>query len=828
MAQNLIYNPSFEVDLANTSIEDNLGGGVTITRTSAEANNGTYSCAFYIPSSAQTDNWRAKIRFNSTNNATVENGKRYVVSAYVKASASHGEFRGEFTGAGSYYPGNKSLTTSWARYDWAFTASQDGNLEVRFLANNGNEITIWIDGLMMEQLDAGGPSTYFDGDTSGYEWTGTAHNSISQTASAPASQTRLKTVEYAMPMLTSVAHSTLTNFDQITIYLPETGTKTFKSVELRVTAMDVNTSTTAVNWTARRIDYRLGSASYVSVNNTNAVTQCGENTCILLHRDMTAHFVSNWTGTSMTFDAAVLFSMATAYAFSNVTARLYITYEYDDSSTTQIKTVYIPLNGPVNALETSRPTTALDTIPNLDTYLPEASKTYRDMFIWFGANTNNTAATATTDTIVSHQIDAATAYTTGTHEAAMASDIWVEHIFKPTFTTNATHEYRAWVSTGGVARCHCPQIYLVVTYEYNDSTTTSVMNSMLLPMEWDSPSGGTAATDFQRANRDLWIEEPATITLQRLALYVNAEQPISVAANVRFRVGTGDWVQYTSAAATVGGQVGWMVRNDSAFTFSRGKNVLQADSYSGSANVTPTNISSMWIVNYTSGKHSSGTGAHNHTVFNVVKSHGTGAALLRQLSSAVPFIQIPETNYFINGAGLVFEWITTGTINPTGVIIQVEKLSSEGGHEWVSAYVDVNACDPEIGIHTNYAQTRSIFQRWNGDTDASRLSLSANRRFYTIVPNIVLTGASVFHERLTSMVTYHTITYNVSGTVTGSNGGTVTIDLHRTSDGQKLKTTSRTGNGAYSFVWYDNTAAVYAVARETDTYVGRSGNGNAS
>lgn len=180
MAINHIYNPSFEVDLANTAVEDNLtNGNPTITRTSAEANNGTYSCAFYIPGTVETDSWRAKLRINSTNNVAVVSGTRYVVSLYAKASVAHNTFSAEFTGAGSYYPGNKSLTTAWARYDWEFTASATGNLELRFLGNNGNEVTIYVDGIMCEALVSGGPSTYFDGSTVGYDWEGTAHNSRS-------------------------------------------------------------------------------------------------------------------------------------------------------------------------------------------------------------------------------------------------------------------------------------------------------------------------------------------------------------------------------------------------------------------------------------------------------------------------------------------------------------------------------------------------------------------------------------------------------------------------------------------------------------------------
>lgn len=632
--------------------------------------------------------------------------------------------------------------------------------------------------------------------------------------------TRLKTIEYAFDMLTSVANNTLTNFTQLTLHLPESS-KVFKSVELVVTTQDVNTTTTAVNYTSRRIDLRLGSVAYSTITNANAVTQCGENIAITCHRDYTSYFSTNWSGTSMTVDVAVLFAMATAYAQANVTARLFITYEYDDTSATHIKTVYIPLNAPSDRLATTRPATAFDTIPALDTYLPEASKVYRDMFIWFGANRHG--GSSTTDTVVSHQIDSATAVTTGIHEGAMASDIWTEHIFKPTFTTDATHEYRAWVSTGALTAYSCPQVYLVVTYEFNPSTTTSVMNSVLLPMEWESPAGGSSADDFQRAKRNLNIQEPGTITLQRMALLIDYEQPVSLASNVRLRIGTGSWEQQLNTiGVVVGGQCGFMIRNDSAISLARGNNVLQADAYSASVNLTPYNMSSLWIINYTSGKHTDGVGAHNHTVYYNIHTHGTGAAVARTISAATPFIEIPETNYFINGAGMIFEYITNGTVNNTGVIIQAEKLVSEGGLEWASVYVDSNACDPEIGIHRNYAQARTLFNRWTNDADPNRLDIEASRRFRTAISDIGLTAACAYHERLSSLVTYHTITKTISGVTYNKDGnalGSCDVLLFRDTGSSNLeliqKTTSNASTGAYSFTVYDDTINYAIASRKT-------------
>jgi hypothetical protein len=194
--------------------------------------------------------------------------------------------------------------------------------------------------------------------------------------------TRLKTVEYTMPVLASMVDNTLTALTSITISLPEAPSGTdFKSVIALVSAMQ--TASAGGNITTRRVDFSVGGATAGTHTNSDLYTGSGEDVFVFHAANMTSHFVANWTtGTSKTFAASVLINgNATAAAFTNVNVTIYITYEYDDTATTQIKTVRIPLNAPVGALGTAKPGTALDTIPNLSTELPEASKVYRSSYI---------------------------------------------------------------------------------------------------------------------------------------------------------------------------------------------------------------------------------------------------------------------------------------------------------------------------------------------------------------------------------------------------------------------------------------------------------------
>lgn len=632
--------------------------------------------------------------------------------------------------------------------------------------------------------------------------------------------TRLKTVKYAFPALAALTNNTLTTLTQITIYLPETGTKTFRSVVAHVTMDDIITATGG-SLTTKTLNCRVGAAAYTSVANANTLTNSGENASFWLSADYTAHFTTNWTGASMTcdFQLQINQSTGTTTGMVNVCVTLDITYEYDDTSTTHVKTVMIPLNAPVAAIATTA--TTYDTIPVLDTYLPEASKVYRQIFVVMQGNEHRNAAT--TDHTLTLRIGTATV-TTGNYEGSLASDRFFRYVWNATSVYPSTAATQTWQPTATVARVNHFQAYLVVSYEFSPSTSSTVMNSAMLPMDVASPMGGTTSADYQRGTRELFIEEPSTITTSRVAYYVFWQQ-IAAISTLNFRIGTGAFVAYTDTAANLSGSNAAMVRNDAAFTLARGRNTLNFDAYRSDAADFGWNISGFWLVNYTSGKATDGVGAHNHTVEWGVQQNGTAAAASTYtIAATAP--AIPETNYFITAIGNQMIVQPSGTVAPAGFAILVERLAAEGGIEWEPAYTDIVQTDPEIGVYTMYSQTRTFFRRWPGDTYVNnRVDLETSRRR---VVHLVGSTATTGWISLNLIFTYHTITYTLSGTVSGSAGGTVTIGVWRAGTGEKLLQTSRTGNGTYSLTWYDNTENVFAEAYESATLVGRSDTGTAA
>ena len=632
--------------------------------------------------------------------------------------------------------------------------------------------------------------------------------------------TRLKTVKYAFPALAALTNNTLTTLTQITVYLPETGTKTFRSVVAHITMDDIITATGG-SLTTKTLNCRVGAAAYTSIANANTLTNSGENHSFWLSADYTSHFTTNWTGASMTcdFQLQINQSTGTTTGMVNVCVTLDITYEYDDTSTTHVKTVMIPLNAPVGAIATAA--TTYDTIPVLDTYLPEASKVYRDISVVIQGNEHRNAAT--TDHTMTLRIGTATV-TTGNYEGALATDRFFRYVWNATTAYPSTAATQTWQPTATVARVNHFQAYPVVTYEFAPGSSSTIMNSVMLPMDLASPMGGTTSADYQRGTRELFIEEPTTITTSRVAYYVFWQQ-IAAISTLNFRIGTGSFVAYTDTASVLAGSNAAMVRNDAAFTLARGRNTLNFDVYRSDAADFGWNISGFWLVNYTSGKATGGVGAHNHTVEWGIQQNGTAAAAASYTVAAVA-PTIPETDYFITALGNQMVVQPSGTVALAGISILVERLAAEGGIEWEAAYIDSAQTDAEIGVFFAYSQSRTMFKRWPGDSYVgSRVDLETSRR-----RRVHLNGSTAVTGwiSLSVVFTYHSITYTLSGTVSGSAGGTVTIGVWRPGTGEKLLQTSRTGNGAYSLTWYDNVESVFAEAYESATLVGRSDTGTAA
>lgn len=634
---------------------------------------------------------------------------------------------------------------------------------------------------------------------------------------------RLKTVEYVFDQrTTSLALATRHDFAVETLYIPEATSRTFHDVKVEITVRDNVTSGTSL--TSWLIGIKLGAVAFNDVTVTDTITHSGEQQSFIFTRDVTSYFQTNFGGgASQTCQVGVQFG---AVATINITAKLYITYEYDDNGQdTRVKTVRIPLESNTGAITATLANVGTSQIPALDTFLPESSKVYRSRWIEMEGNYG---LTGTTDAQTGLRFDADAESLDGLHENGLASDLWFRRIWRNNAsTTNATHNLQARAtSTTGFTMNHMTYIYCV-TYEYSHTSSSTIMNSVILaPSLQNQTMGNAVAGDRTTETAEIWIEEPTTITLVQSAvkLFWDAKANLS---GLNVYIGGQTARAYTMATSgVVCGCFALQQRFDSGsaqgsgLTIARGKNTIVVNAYTSDTTDFGTNMSGLIYLNYTSGKATDGDGSHNHTIMNGILDHGADALRTVSTSQGSP---IPETNYFINSVIYETSYMQTLPANSAGfgMTIQCQVQSGEkqsAGWELINS-VSPSEQDAEIGVHRNFVNARTLFDRYPNEPE-DRLNIKTARIHRVYCPYT----AQVWFN-LGRMTTYHSITFTKSGTITGSSGGTVNIAFWRTSNRERADTTSRSGNGAFSITWYDDTEPLFAEAHESATRMGRSDTG---
>ncbi len=593
------------------------------------------------------------------------------------------------------------------------------------------------------------------------------------------------------------------------------------------------TTTTARRLDGVRIGVQIDAVAFDDGTDLTGtgIAQTGDPYSHSMTRDVTSYFVTNYTGTSHTVGVRVRFEHDVADVVQNIQCKLFVTYEYDDTSATQVKTVKIPLEGVTSFLGTTantniRGSSGAAQIPNLDTFLPETSKTYRQ--IWFEIEATSGGA-AVTDFNMNVAIDsgsnARSTIEGGLNGSHRYYDIWVQN----SMTTNATHDFQAWSSLANrFQNCY---IILHVTYEFASSSTT-LINSIQVPINSNGGYvGATAIGDRDFFETELWIEEPTTITIAQSAVVCRFNVNGTITLNIEC-IGSGSaggdqgttTAAYTVTTLTHSGSRSVCHRIDiahggTAITLGRGLNKLRIGVYADTAGGT-CNVSGYWYLNYTSGKSSKGIGAHNCTTRWMINDGyasaiaGTSTREIATTNQKTP--NIPQTNYFLNA---VSYYITAHGTSNGWTRLTAEVVSGESkadGWENVGTYMQQN--HGEFGWHTYVVPAIGLFKKNPSDTIMGYMDIETARKYRHY-------GSITQHVSTVLVMTMHAITFTVDGQITSSNGGNVDITAVDSVRGIKVGSTSRTGNGSYSITVYDNVNNHYAEAYESATYLGRSANG---
>ena len=597
-----------------------------------------------------------------------------------------------------------------------------------------------------------------------------------------------------------------------TVYIPETTTRTFLAAFIRAcNQMNQNESP----YVCLYVKVGTGTRAGVSIASPGSsgyfypMSSCG---------DFTSQFTSDFgSGTSASVyvmlctvgpQAAARFSLGT-----NATGEIIVTYQAE-AQDVRIKTVCIPIEAKITNTTTSLAEIGTNQWPALDTFCPEGSKTFRDVFLHLRHGWTYVSAG-----YLSYALDAEAAVNMGPGTATYATTVPVEYYWvRNDAATNAAHAIKV-KHTGTNAYGLNVSGLLWVTYEYHEADTDTVLNSIRLPMLSDG-CHYHESTQPGYARGTFIANEPATVTLVQSAVVWD------IGAAGAILVYVGSQAARTYLAETAANPPRIVQRLDangaqgSGLTLVRGQNTVVSYAYQTSSTVTAFSFQRcMAVINYTSGKSSVGTQAHNKTLWTKLSTtpETPSYGVTEYASVTVPL----GSNYYIQG-------IDIKQIRNRQVYAEeyrILRIAGEGDGAGLGGPTRSNGLRTSpIPLNCGYWETpiTAFVKRFPTDPTWGVVDVTAAHTWQII--------GSVSTEFWASEVTFHSITETVTGTVSGytGDGSGLTVHLFREDTDEYLGTATTAAGGGYTFTWYSDNMNLYATCRQSDALCGRSTDGKAS
>ena len=650
---------------------------------------------------------------------------------------------------------------------------------------------------------------------------------------------RLNTVEYCLSQKvdTSLGIGGSCLFPVQNIYIPETSGRTFVSAFVDLAIQDSGIAATTP--TSASCGIRLGTNAITKFGINDTMTNSGENQSFHFIFDVSSIFTNQFpiTSTLQTVDVSCAMSVVTSTA--NHTAKLVITYTYDDtdpSNNIRIKTVRIPIESSTGGLGSTLAALGNVTIPQvpaLDYFLPEASKAYRDIWFESWCNTSTQAATAP-NPYMTWELDNDTSVlvTSGNdlpHEDTLVSAVLYRRIWKRAWnvdiSTNIEHTFKAAITSTANMPFRHMGVVMYVTYEYYEPDTTRVLNSLMMAGadEFGAP-GAATSTEITRFTRKLIIPDNNPI-LKHSAVqfsYIDAND-VSMYVRVGYQPA---FTAYTNGVNNVvcGGYT-FIHRFDASSRGGQGVTLTKDGSlyvdwytqYVTPQGVTGTNVSALLYLNYEADKSSLPGGSANNpkTILTLGKQYTSSSFTTKWYAKPIP---IPEPRYWLMGLCPVITTIKWGTTQtPDFITFDAQKdASTSSGGGWENLYAGYMNLDSETAWTMNYSRARDSFRRWPLDTDTDRMDISQRRQF-RFQRNLAVNAFNNYW-----ITSYHTITNYISGVITGYAGTGVGIPVRvydNIWDMMIIDTSTATG-GQWGFYWYNSSTNFIVEAYEDATHHG--------
>lgn len=639
----------------------------------------------------------------------------------------------------------------------------------------------------------------------------------------------------------SVAAGVRRDFSAKTVYIPETASRTFKSVEIMVVMRDDET-TSGKYISSVLIGAKLGSASFDDVTVvSSAINQfnTNEHQNHRFVRDASAlvtYFNSNFgAGTSQTFQVGV---QVGGCATINVSVIVEITYEYDDASATTLTgMLYLPLDGEAANLATS-----LTAVAGVSSNIPQLTGSgglLNDMSSVVVRSVSfvmqwQEAPTATTDIQVGMALDSESEVLSAAFRQNLNSgveDIYVWNRDDMDPTASHTLKWRATVAS----RCNMANVLMVVQYEFAASSTT-ILRSLRIPLTAEGGYGGASSGDLSLLAATIYLEDPGTLTLKqsgvRLAFCNNIQGNYS---GLTAQVGGQTARSYThsmgsSFSTTPVGGTSLMQRFDSGglqgsgLTLARGKNQILASVYATASSPRLSGMSGMAYLNYTCGVPAAGEGASTRTLYYGLSStvNESGGFPITTISAIAP--DFAQSIWAVVALGYR---VTMGTAS-SGFAwqVQVDRQSGEGlADGWQSLGTNLVALNTgSSAAYQFWFDASGAFHRNSGDPSTVRLAPKTARQYRFCASGDHYVALGMF---VTISGIYFEVTETAVGLDSPKNGVSIHLHTAHSADpqGERIASTTTDSSGNYTLRYFDDTEAKFAHGRQSSTKVAASDEG---
>jgi hypothetical protein len=629
---------------------------------------------------------------------------------------------------------------------------------------------------------------------------------------------KFNTIEYGwVTNETTTSGSVLYTSPSKSIYIPETSNRNFESAILNFYVRDGISGTTIRNmcFSTASLGLYIGS-NYAtqSFYGTTPVATTGDHYELMLSTPFTNHFNSYFTGTSQSvqYTWQTPTASGTSQPFVQHVGKLILTYRYDDSGLeTAIKTVRIPFDSHTATTPTAQrilyATASLPgtirNLPELDTYLPENNKLYRDIFLEVFSKHS---ANATTHASLSLQIDSGSLIPRLLVSSSLNTSVYYYDIWSGSIDTSTQHAITFGASLANRFSNTCA--LLNVTYQY-DYTSSTVMNSLILASTVDSlgPAYRMPNLTYPVAYKSKIFIPEANPVIKKSAFYMT---PI---------------LQSGSPAFTPQGRAGVDAFSLTLGSTESGPFRLQICFDSSSANAQSTSSPSLirgfnsidfsfrsstpldWntfpdfrcILNYTS-----------ENTFNNNRTIIIGETSSFFVLSTTPIFSFPfvfSGSYYLNSSFIEVTGIDASST--TNSVLQIFKNT---GIETMSfQQMHITTGDSELQGSVKYYDTSYVYKKYR-ESFENKLNYNDSTILYSAM------SLNLYYP--TRILTYHTNTAYVSCSLNNCNFPLSTYNIYFHLSGSDIRQSQpiyilnisgSSVNKSGSFDWYDNFQNIYAV-----------------